>query len=99
MIPPPARRITMRGKRPHIATEVKLSFCRSCPYKGPTVAMTAPSLRHTLLTRNLVAYLGSRVCSGTGMTMLRAAIAWHVFTLTNSAFHLGLIGLVQFLPA
>ena len=35
----------------------------------------------------------------TAMTMLRAAIAWHVFALTNSAFHLGLIGLVQFLPA
>lgn len=32
------------------------------------------------------------------MTMLRAAIAWHVYALTNSAFHLGLIGLVQFVP-
>jgi len=33
------------------------------------------------------------------MTMLRAAIAWHVFDLSHSAFHLGLIGLVQFIPA
>src|SRR5690242_12158371 len=33
------------------------------------------------------------------MMMLRAAIAWHVFQLTRSPFHLGLIGLVQFLPA
>jgi MFS family permease len=33
------------------------------------------------------------------MTMMRAGIAWHVFTLTGSAFHLGLIGLAQFLPA
>ena len=33
------------------------------------------------------------------MTMLRAGVAWHVFALTGSAFHLGLIGLVQFLPA
>ncbi len=33
------------------------------------------------------------------MTMMRAAIAWHVFDLSHSAFHLGLIGLVQFLPA
>src|SRR6185295_19948927 len=30
--------------------------------------------------------------------LLRAAIAWHVFSLSHSAFHLGLIGLVQFLP-
>ena len=52
----------------------------------------------SLLTRNLVLYLASRFCGGTAMTLLRAAIAWHVFTLTNSAFHLGLIGLVQFTP-
>src|SRR5262249_21148577 len=37
--------------------------------------------------------------SGCAMTMLRAGIAWHVFALTNSAFHLGLIGAVQFVPA
>jgi MFS family permease len=64
-----------------------------------TDAITAPAAPEPLLSRNLVAYLASRVCSGTAMTMLRAAIAWHVFALTNSAFHLGLIGLVQFLPA
>lgn len=52
-----------------------------------------------LLTRNLSFFLFSRLCSGTAMTMLRAAIAWHVFALSGSAFHLGLIGLVQFLPA
>ena len=58
-----------------------------------------PPISEPLLSRNLIAYLVSRVCSGTAMTMLRAAIAWHVFALTNSAFHLGLIGLVQFIPA
>ena len=61
--------------------------------------MTDPALRNAVLSRNLLSYLGSRVCSGTAMTMLRAAIAWHVFALTHSAFHLGLIGLVQFVPA
>jgi MFS family permease len=49
-----------------------------------------------MLSANLVAYLVSRFCSASAMTMLRAAIAWHVFKLTGSAFHLGLIGLVQF---
>jgi MFS family permease len=58
-----------------------------------------PWTRHALLSRNLVSYLVSRFCSGTAMMMLRAAIAWHVFALTQSAFHLGLIGLVQFAPA
>lgn len=57
------------------------------------------SLLDLLLSPNLAPYLGSRFCSGTAMTMLRAAIAWHVFALTGSAFHLGLIGLVQFVPA
>src|SRR5687767_10909885 len=33
------------------------------------------------------------------MTMFRAAISWHVFALSSSAFHLGLVGLVQFIPA
>jgi MFS family permease len=59
--------------------------------------MTEPSADR-LSTRNLLLYLGSRFCGGSAMTMLRSAVAWHVFTLTGSAFHLGLIGLVQFLP-
>ncbi len=44
-------------------------------------------------------YLASRFCAGTAMTMLRAAILWHVFAISHSAFHLGLIGLAQFIPA
>lgn len=51
-----------------------------------------------LLTRNVVFYLASRFAGGTAMTMLRAAIAWHVYSLTGSPFHLGLIGVVQFAP-
>lgn len=51
-----------------------------------------------LLTRNVVFYLASRFAGGTAMTMLRAAIAWHVYSLTGSPFHLGLIGVVQFVP-
>lgn len=58
--------------------------------------MTATPAR--LFTRNLAAYLTSRFCAGSAMTMLRAGVAWHVFALTGSAFHLGLLGLVQFLP-
>jgi MFS family permease len=49
-------------------------------------------------SRALWLYLASRFCSATAMMMLRAAIAWHVFALSHSAFHLGLIGLVQFVP-
>ncbi len=52
-----------------------------------------------LLSQNLIAYLASRFCAATAMTLLRAGVAWHVFALTHSAFHLGLVGLLQFLPA
>jgi MFS family permease len=51
-----------------------------------------------MLTQNLGLYLTSRFFSATAMMMLRAAVAWHVFALSHSAFHLGLIGLVQFVP-
>jgi MFS family permease len=51
------------------------------------------------LTREFSLYLGSRFCGGAAMTMLRSVVAWHVFALSGSAFQLGLIGLVQFIPA
>ena len=55
-------------------------------------------MRSALWSRNLWAYLVSRFCAASAMTMLRAGVAWHVFALTGSPFHLGLLGLVQFLP-
>jgi MFS family permease len=61
--------------------------------------MYEPRSAAAVLSRNLIAYLVSRFCSASAMTMLRAGIAWHVFALTSSAFHLGLIGAVQFVPA
>jgi MFS family permease len=51
------------------------------------------------IPRSFWIYLASRFCAATAMTLLRAAIAWHVFDVSKSAFHLGLVGLVQFVPA
>jgi len=45
------------------------------------------------------AYIASRFCGATGMTLLRAAVYWHVFELSGSTFLLGLIGIAQFVPA
>jgi MFS family permease len=53
----------------------------------------------SILPGDLRFYLASRLCSATALTLLRSAVAWHVFQLSHSAFHLGLIGLVQFVPA
>lgn len=44
-------------------------------------------------------YLISRFAAGTAMTLLRTAIGWHVFALSHSALHLGLIGVAQFVPS
>jgi MFS family permease len=44
-------------------------------------------------------YLAARFAAATALTMLRAAIAWEVFAVSKSAFHLGMIGIVQFVPA
>jgi len=49
-------------------------------------------------SRDFALYLISRFAAASATTMLRTAIAWHVFALSHSAFHLGLIGLVQFVP-
>src|SRR5262245_63700607 len=48
-----------------------------------------PSFRLLFLTR---------VASTTAFQMVGVIVGWHVYELTNSALHLGLIGLAQFLP-
>jgi MFS family permease len=44
-------------------------------------------------------FAASRFLSGVALTLLRAAVAWQVYEISGSAFHLGMIGLAQFLPA
>ncbi|MCZ0732729.1 MFS transporter [Phreatobacter sp. AB_2022a] len=52
------------------------------------------------LTRHagFVRYWLSRVLSALGYQIAAVAIGWHVYAKTESAYHLGLIGLVQFVP-
>lgn len=52
-----------------------------------------------LLRPTLGPYILSRLMSGAGLTLLRATVAWQVYAISGSAFYLGLIGIVQFLPA
>jgi len=60
--------------------------------------MIEASLGRTRFPRDFWLYLASRFCTATASMLLRAAVAWHVYALSRSAFHLGLIGIVQFLP-
>ena len=52
-----------------------------------------------MIPRSFWIYLGSRFCAATAMTLLRATVLLHVWDLTKSELHLGLIGISQFVPA
>src|SRR5471032_2290432 len=61
-----------------------------------TPAPESPSLaRH----RPFVLFWMARLASTMGYQMLAVTIGWQVYELTDSAFDLGLVGLIQFVPA
>jgi MFS family permease len=49
--------------------------------------------------RNFLFYFGGRLFSNFSRQIVAVAVGWQVYELTSSAFHLGMVGLVQFLPA
>jgi MFS family permease len=49
--------------------------------------------------RPFVLFWLARLASTMGYQMLALTIGWQVYELTNSAFDLGLVGLIQFVPA
>jgi MFS family permease len=52
-----------------------------------------------LKNRNLSLFMAARFCSAMAVMMFSVAVGWQVYALTGSAFALGMVGLVQFLPA
>jgi len=67
-----------------------------CPPQQMSDAAIDSSLRRAL---QFLRFWSGRVARAVGNQMLMVALGWHMFNLTNSAWHLGLIGLCQFLPA
>ena len=59
-------------------------------------AQSQPSL---MQQRPFVLFWLARLFSTIGYQMLAVAIGWQVYELTDSAFDLGLVGLIQFVPA
>ncbi|MFO7325102.1 MAG: MFS transporter [Pseudomonadota bacterium] len=49
--------------------------------------------------RNFLLYFGGRLFSNFARQIVAVAVGWQVYDLTGSALHLGLVGLVQFVPA
>ena len=46
-----------------------------------------------------ICYITARAAAGVALQMSGVAVGWHMYTMTGSAFDLGLVGLVQFLPS
>jgi MFS family permease len=62
---------------------------------SPNDAPVAPLWRHQSFAR----YWVSRVSSTVAMQMQTVAVAWQMYGLTHDPFDLGLVGLIQFIPA
>src|SRR5882757_10120126 len=62
---------------------------------NPNPAAPVSILRH----RPFALYWIARTAAAVAWQMLGVAVAWQMYALTGSAFDLGLVGLVQFLPS
>jgi len=61
--------------------------------------MTAGGQKRKPLPPGLLRFLWVRLVGTTAAQMLLVALAWQMYELTSSAWDLGLVGLMQFLPA
>jgi len=60
--------------------------------------MSLPSTASLIRHRPFQLYLGGRALAAFASQMVGVIVAWQLYELTNSAFLLGMIGLVQFIP-
>ena len=75
-------------------TQPDKSASRATRIEDANVDPTTPLFR----IRSFRLLFITRVASTTAFQMIGVIVGWHVYELTNSALHLGLIGLAQFLP-
>src|SRR3954471_21256476 len=61
--------------------------------------MSGPASSALLQQRSFVLFWCARVAATSGYQMLALVIGWQVYALTGSALDLGLVGLIQFVPA
>src|SRR5689334_18566385 len=63
-----------------------------------TTAESANAQIRLLGHKQFALYWWTRVLSTAGYQIIQIAIQWQVYQLTDSAFHLGMIGLIMFIP-
>ena len=64
-----------------------------------TTAPEAAPVSDARIPTSFWIYLACRFFAATAMTLLRAAVFWHVWELSHSELRIGLVGLFQFVPA
>lgn len=73
------------------------------PHRIPKPELTERAAKHdpfeALREPGFAVYAGSRFLFGAATMLLQATISWHIYDITGSKWQLGLIGLVQFIPA
>jgi MFS family permease len=62
-------------------------------------AAASAAAPETLLARGFLCYLGARCFSEYSYQIATVAVGWQIYELTGSAFDLGMVGLVQFIPS
>lgn len=69
-------------------------------FPSRAAAIRVPHLDQELFrNRNFLLYFSGRLFSNFARQIVAVAVGWQVYDLTGSPLHLGLVGLVQFVPA
>ena len=66
--------------------------------RAPTSSPSPPGVRVLLGHRPFAFYFSARTFSEFAYQIAAVAVGWQIYALTNSAFALGMVGLVQFVP-
>lgn len=78
------------------------SFCRNTKNREETTLqphdMNSNESSH-LLRGSFLRFLAARCAAISAYQMMAVAVGWQMYALTHSAFDLGLVGLVQFIPS
>lgn len=60
--------------------------------------MNDKNLTDAVYQPSLICFLVARICAATANQLIAIAIGWQIYTITQSALYLGLVGLMQFIP-
>jgi MFS family permease len=76
-----------------------MSAPSSPPALSPAAATASARFENLFGQRSFLFYLGARSFSEYSYQIATVAVGWQIYELTGSAFQLGMVGLVQFIPS